>query len=73
MSVTWNCSHDSWNHEGMNCFEETGVKVTFKTYFNLLTVIEKIVQVDFSNENRILFMVNDRTEVFILSIRCRKR
>ena len=42
MSVTWNCSHDSWNHEGMICFEETGVKVTFKTLLNLLTVIEKL-------------------------------
>ena len=25
----------------------------------------KIVQVDFTDENRILYMVNDRTEVFI--------
>ena len=25
----------------------------------------KIVQVDFTNENRILYMVNDRTKVFI--------
>ena len=72
MSVTWNCSHDSWNHEGMICFEETGVKVTFKTLLSPYCH-RKIVQVDFSNENRILFMVNDRTEVFILSIRCRKR
>ena len=71
-SVTWNCSHDSWNHEGMICFEETGVKVTFKTLLSPYCQ-RKIVQADFSNENRILSMVNDRTEVFILSIRCRKR
>ena len=43
---------------------ETGVKVTFKT---LLCPYDhrKIVQVDFSDENRILYMINDRTEVFI--------
>ena len=45
-------------------FKETGVKVTFKT---LLCRYDhrKIVQVDFTDENRILYMVNDRTEVFI--------
>ena len=56
----------------MICFEETGVKVTFKTLLSPYCH-RKIVQADSSNENRILFMVNDRTEVFILSIRCRKR
>ena len=64
MSVTWNCPHDSRNHEGNFCFEETGVQVTFKTllcpYYH-----RTIVQVDFSDENRILYMVNKRTEVFI--------
>ena len=64
MSVTWNCPHDSRNHEGMICFEETGVKVTFKTllchYYH-----RTIVQVDFSDENRIVSMVNERTKVFI--------
>ena len=48
----------------MICFEETVVKVTFKTllcpYYH-----RTIVQVDFSDENRILYMVNKRTEVFI--------
>ena len=68
MSVTRNCSHDSWNHEGTICFKETGVKVTFKTLLSPY-LHRKIVQADFSNENGILFMVNDRTEVFILSIR----
>ena len=40
------------------------VSVTFKT---LLCPYDhrKIVQVDFTDENRILYMVNDRTEVFI--------
>ena len=64
MSVTWNCPYDSWNHDGTFRFKETGVKVTFKT---LLCPYDhsKIVQVDFTDENRILYMVNDRTEVFI--------
>ena len=45
-------------------FKETGVKVTFKT---LLCPYDhrKIVLVDFTDKNRILDMVNDRTEVFI--------
>ena len=34
MSVTWNCPHDSRNHEGTFHFRETGVKVTFKTTSN---------------------------------------
>ena len=29
--MTWNCPHDSKNHEDMICFEETGGKMTFKT------------------------------------------
>ena len=64
MSVTWNCPHDSRNHEGTFRFKETGVKVTFKT---LLCPYDhrKIVLVDFTDKNRILDMVNDRTEVFI--------
>ena len=64
MSVTWNCPHSSWNHDGTLHFKETGVNVTFKT---LLCPYNhrKIVQVDFTDENRILYMVNDRTEVFI--------
>ena len=43
---------------------ETGVKVTFRT---LLCTYDhrKIVQVDFTNENRILYMINDRTEVLL--------
>ena len=63
MSVIWNCPHDSRNHDGTFCFRETGVKVTFKT---LLCPYDhrKIVQVDFTDKNRILDMVNDRTEVF---------
>ena len=64
LSVTWNFAHYSWNHKGMICFEETGVKVTFKTLL-CPNYSRKIVQVDFSNENRILYMVNDRTKVFI--------
>ena len=54
MSVTWNCPHDSQNHDGPFCFKETGVKVTFKT---LLCPYDhrKIVQVDFTDENRILY------------------
>ena len=60
MSVTWNCPHDSRNHEGTFRFKETGVKVTFKTYDH-----RKIVQVDFTDENRILYMINDRTEVLL--------
>ena len=63
MSVTWNCPHDSWNYD-LTCFEETSVKVTFKTllcpYYH-----RKIAQVNFSDKNRILYMVNDRTKVFI--------
>ena len=64
MSVTWNCPHDSQNHDGTFLFKETGVKETFKT---LLCPYNhrKTTQVDLSNENRILYMVNDRTEVFI--------
>ena len=64
MSVTWNCPHDSRNHDGTFCFKETGVKVTFKT---LLCPYDhrKIVQVDFTDENRILYMINDRTEVLL--------
>ena len=31
MSVTWNCPHDSQNHDGTFLFKETGVKETFKT------------------------------------------
>ena len=58
MSVTWNCSHDSQNHEGMICFEETGLKVTFKTLL-CPYCLRKIVQADFSTKNKILFMVND--------------
>ena len=61
MSVTWNCPRDSWNHDGTFCFKETGVKVTLLCPYNH----RKIVQVDFTDENRILYMVNDRTEVFI--------
>ena len=63
MSVRWNCPHDSRSHDGTFCFRETGVKVTFKT---LLCPYDhrKIVQVDFTDKNRILDMVNDRTEVF---------
>ena len=67
MSVTWNCPHDSWNYEGMTCFEETSVKVTFKTllcpYYH-----RKIAQVNFSDKKRILYILNrikDRTKVFI--------
>ena len=43
---------------------ETGVKVTFRT---LLCTYDhrKIVQVDFTNENRILYMINDRTKVLL--------
>ena len=43
---------------------ETGVKVTFRT---LLCTYDhtKIVQMDFTNENRILYMINDRTEVLL--------
>ena len=43
---------------------EKQVSVTFKT---LLCPYDhrKIVQVDFTDENRILYMVNDRTKVFI--------
>ena len=43
---------------------ETGVKVTFRT---LLCTYDhrKIVQVDFTDENRILYMINDRTEVLL--------
>ena len=53
MSVTWNCPRDSRNHDGAFYFKETGVKVTFKT---LLCPYNhrKIVQVDFTDENRIL-------------------
>ena len=49
MSVTWNCPHDSWNHDVTFRFKETGVKVTFKT---LLCPYDhrKIVQVDFTDE-----------------------
>ena len=60
--LSWNCPHDSRNHDGTFRFKETGVKVTFKTllcHYNH----RKIVQVDFTDENRILYMVNDRTEV----------
>ena len=45
-------------------FRETGVKVTFKTSLCPYNH-RKIVQVDFTDENRILYMINDRTEVFI--------
>ena len=38
--MTWNCPHDSKNHEDIICFEETSVKVTFKTL--QFTVIEKL-------------------------------
>ena len=64
MSVTWNCPHDSQNHDGPFCFKETGVKVTFKT---LLCPYDhrKIVQVDFTDENRILYVINDRNEVLL--------
>ena len=48
----------------MICFEETGVKVTFKTLL-CPYYYRTIVQVDFSDENRILYMVNKRTKVFI--------
>ena len=65
MSVTWNCPHDSRNHEGMICFEETGVQVTFKTLLYPYNYHRTIVQVDFSDENRIQYMVNKRTEVYI--------
>ena len=63
MSVTWNCPHDSRNHDSTFRFKETSVKVTFKT---LLCPYNhrKIVRVDFT-ENRILYMINDRTEMFI--------
>ena len=49
MSVTWNCPHDSWNHDGTFRFKETGVKVTFKT---LLCPYDhrKIVLVDFTEK-----------------------
>ena len=44
--------------------KKRGVKVTFKTllcpYYH-----RKIVQVDFTDENRILYMINDRTEVLL--------
>ena len=64
MSVTWNCPHDSGSHDGTFRFKETGVKVTLKT---LLCPYDhkKIVQVDFTDENRILSMVSNKTEVFI--------
>ena len=41
MSVTWNCPHDSWNHDGTFSFKETGVKVTLRLYY-VLTIIEKL-------------------------------
>ena len=43
---------------------ETGDKVTFKT---LLCTYDhrKIVQVDFNDENRILYIINDRTKVLL--------
>ena len=64
MSVTWNCPRDSRNHDGTFRFRETGVKVTFKT---LLCPYNhrKIVQMDFTDENRILYMINDRTKVLL--------
>ena len=43
---------------------ETGVKVTFRT-LSCTYDHRKIVQVDFTDENRILYMINDRTEMFI--------
>ena len=64
MSVTWNCPHDSRNHDGTFHFRETGVKVTFKTSLCPYNH-RKIVRVDFTDENRILYMINDRTEMFI--------
>ena len=64
MSVTWNCPHDSRNHDGTFRFRETGVKVTFKTSL-CPDNHRNIVQVDFTDENRILYMINDRTEMFI--------
>ena len=64
MSETWNCPHDSRNHDGTVRFKETSVKVTFET---LLCTYDhrKIVQVDFTDENRILYMINDRTKVLL--------
>ena len=58
------CPHDSRNHDSTFRFKETSVKVTFKT---LLCPYDhrKIVQVDFTDENRILYMINDRTEVLL--------
>ena len=64
MFVTWNCPHDSRSHDGTFHFRETGVKVTFKTSLCPYNH-RKIVQVDFTDENRILYMINDRTEMFI--------
>ena len=60
MSVTWN----SRNHDSTFRFKEKGVKVTFKT---LLCPYDhrKIVQVDFTDENRILYVINDRNEVLL--------
>ena len=43
---------------------ETGVKVTFRT-LSCTYDHRKIVQVDFTDENRILYMINDRTEVLL--------
>ena len=54
MSVTWNCPHDSRNHDGTFHFRETGVKATFKTSLCPYNH-RKIVQVDFTDENRILY------------------
>ena len=64
MSETWNCPHDSRNHDGTFRFKETGVKVTFKTSLCPYDH-RKIVQVDFTDENRILYMINDRTKVLL--------
>ena len=58
MSVTWNCPHDF--------FEETGVKVTFKTLLCPYTVIEKLCRWIFLMKIEFyICLVNDRTEVFI--------